>query len=253
MAGWLWVRPFLSSKATEPFAELVADYTKTHFNLSSSADSVDFTYVSVALYDAVMLYAHAATRVLSEGGDLADGEAVTKAVRSTSIDGMGGSVVSLDSSGDRVESYEVMNIVLLETSGVAQMDSVPVGVFNNSMLGTLKPYKAYERAVVWPGNAMEAPADCSREPSHAVEPIHFALLMPFSGAWDVGKRIAGAAAFAVERINADETLLPGRRLEYSWEDAGCSAPQGLAVMGELLGGASRVNAVIGSDAALCAR
>jgi ABC-type branched-subunit amino acid transport system substrate-binding protein len=66
-----------------------------------------------------------------------------------------------------------------------------------------------------------------------------------SGSWDGGKRVAGAAALAVERVNADKTLLPGRRLEYGWADSGCSAQKGLAAMGELLGGASKVDAVIG--------
>ena len=79
----------------------------------------------------------------------------------------------------------------------------------------------------------------------ADQPIHFALLMPMSGSWDGGKRVAGAAALAVERVNAEKALLPGRRLEYSWADSGCSAQQGLAAMGELLGGASKVDAVIG--------
>ena len=66
-----------------------------------------------------------------------------------------------------------------------------------------------------------------------------------SGSWDVGKRISGAAALAVDRINADKALLPGRRLKYDWADSGCSAQQGLAAMGELLRGAHRVDAVIG--------
>ena len=74
-------------------------------------------------------------------------------------------------------------------------------------------------------------------------PIHFALLMPFGGSWVFNG--AGAAALAVERVNADKTLLRGRRLEYSWADSGCSAQQGLVGMGKLLGGASRVDAVIG--------
>ena len=69
--------------------------------------------------------------------------------------------------------------------------------------------------------------------------------MPLSGSWDGGKRVAGAAALAVERVNADKTLLPGRRLEYGWADSGCSAQEGLEAMGELLGGASTVDAVIG--------
>ena len=87
----------------------------------------------------------------------------------------------------------------------------------------------------------------------AEEPIHFALLVPFSGAWNGGHRIAGAAALAVERVNADKSLLPGRWLEYRYADSGCNAKQGLAAMGELLGGVSRIDAVIGPDAALHAR
>ena len=79
----------------------------------------------------------------------------------------------------------------------------------------------------------------------AVPPIHLALLMPFSGWWDGGTRIAGAAGLAVERVNADKALLPGRRLEYSWADSGCSAQQGLMAMGELIGGPSKVDALIG--------
>ena len=65
-----------------------------------------------------------------------------------------------------------------------------------------------------------------------------------SGSWDSGRKTAGAAALAVERINADKTPLPGRRLEYSWADSGCSAQQGLAAMGELLAGVTKVNAVL---------
>ena len=79
----------------------------------------------------------------------------------------------------------------------------------------------------------------------AEESIHFALLMPMSGSWDVGKLVAGAAALAVQRVNSNRDLLPGRRLGYSWADSGCSAQQGLAAMGSLLRKASRVDAVIG--------
>ena len=46
--------------------------------------------------------------------------------------------------------------------------------------------------------------------SCADEPIHFALLVPFSGSWKA-HRTAGAAELAVERVNADKALLPGRR------------------------------------------
>ena len=66
-----------------------------------------------------------------------------------------------------------------------------------------------------------------------------------SGKWAGGAEIAGAAALAVERVNADNTLLPGRSLEFSWEDSGCSGNQGLTAASKLLGEASRISAVIG--------
>ena len=74
--------------------------------------------------------------------------------------------------------------------------------------------------------------------------IHFALLLPLTGSWSGGSKVAGAAAIAVETVNADTTLLPGHVLEFSWADSGCSAKQGLAAMGELMG-QSKISAVVG--------
>ena len=93
----------------------------------------------------------------------------------------------------------------------------------------------------------------------ADEPIHFALLFPTTGAWQLttytnhsagtlvagGFLVAGAAALAVEQVNVNKSLLPGRVLRFSWADSGCSAKQGLAAMGQLLQGKSRIDAVIG--------
>jgi hypothetical protein len=101
-----------------------------------------------------MLYAHAATKVMVEGGDVRDGNAVTATVRNTTIEGVGGTAVALDSNGDRIDSYELMNFVL-EAGNV--MRSVAVGMFNN----TLGEYKAYSPAVVWPGGTIVVPADYS--------------------------------------------------------------------------------------------
>ena len=152
VAGWLWFRPFLASDM-QTFAKQVSDYSKSHFNITVSPDSVNLAY-SASLYDAIMLYAYSATRVLSMGGNLRDGEAVTAAMRNTTIEGVGGTAVALDSNGDRIDSYEVMNYVL-EEGGV--MRSVAVGMFNS----TIWQYKAYERTVVWPGrgSTTEVPAD----------------------------------------------------------------------------------------------
>ena len=66
-----------------------------------------------------------------------------------------------------------------------------------------------------------------------------------SGIWYAGLWVAGAAALAVDQVNADKTLLRGRVLEYTWANSGCSAKQGLAAMGELLAGESRIDGVIG--------
>ena len=150
MIGWLYFRQFLAFDM-QTFAEEVSKYSKSHFDIAVSPDSVDLPF-SAALYDEVMLYAHAATKVLSKGGDLQDGTAVTEVVRNTTFEGIGGTAVALDSQGDSITSYEVMNFVL-EAGDV--LSSVAVGMFNS----TLQQYKAYDRAVVWPGNATLAPRD----------------------------------------------------------------------------------------------
>ena len=149
MAGWLFFRPFLVSEM-QAFAKQVSIYSKLHFEVASTADSVNLMF-SAALYDAIMLYAHGATTVMSKGGDLRDGKAVTAAVRSASFTGVGGTLVVLDRKGDRIESYEMINYLLKEGD---VMSSVAVGIFNS----TQRQYKAYERAVVWPGGG-DAPND----------------------------------------------------------------------------------------------
>ena len=81
----------------------------------------------------------------------------------------------------------------------------------------------------------------------AEEPIHFALLVPMTSAGMVqwGPKIIGSAALAVTRVNADPTLLPGRVLQFSWADSGCSPQQALAAMGKMLRGERTISAVIG--------
>ena len=94
MQGWLALVQFIPS-VPEEFAKQVSDYSKSHFNLTLNSDSVDLGY-SAALHDAIMLYAHAVTKVMSDGGNLQDGEAVTAAVRNTTFTGVGGTLVSLN-------------------------------------------------------------------------------------------------------------------------------------------------------------
>ena len=114
------------------------------------ADTVELTY-SVALHEAIMLYAHAATKVLSEGGDIQNGLAMTAAVQSTVFEGVGGSMVHLDNHGDRIETYEVMNYVVGKDG---EIDSMLVGMWDQ-----LQQYTVSERAVQWPGNVTEVPVD----------------------------------------------------------------------------------------------
>ena len=74
--------------------------------------------------------------------------------------------------------------------------------------------------------------------------IYFALLLELQGpVYTPGT--AGAAALAVETVNADNSLLAGRVLEYSWADAECRAQQGLKAMGAMLRAESRISAVVG--------
>ena len=150
--GWLYLRPFLPSEGMQAFAKQVSDYTKLYFNVTTSPELVDLTY-SVALHDAVMLYAHAATKVLSEGGSLQDGHAVTAAVRSTTFKGVGNRTVALDENGDRIESYEMINYLLGTDSA---MYSVPVGLY----IGARQQYQPVGEAILWPpGDVLEPPTD----------------------------------------------------------------------------------------------
>ena len=73
------------------------------------------------------------------------------------------------------------------------------------------------------------------------------LLLPVTGSWRGGRTIAGAAALAVQRINADSSLLGGMRVEYAWADAGCGVKSGVDAQAMLLG-SNRLDAVIGPGA-----
>ena len=143
MSGWIYFIPLLSEGTQAFAAEQVKDYSKSHFGISS--DSVDLPS-AVMLYNAVMLYAHAATAVQMEGGDLHDGQAVTAAVRNTSFIGAGGGVVALDEQGDRLGPYEIMNYL-------SEVKSVAVGMY------IMGQYKATKTGVLWPGGTTTVPAD----------------------------------------------------------------------------------------------
>ena len=161
VVGWLSIVPFSRPAGLRGFSEQVAAHSDS-FNVSLTAEEVDLPYAST-LYEAIMLYAHAASKTLSRGGDLHDGEAVTKALRSTSFIGIEATNVTLDQDGDRILSNAVLNFkpgtrFTLDDVGdifSAAVSGVMVGFYNS----TLGKYKAEDHAVVWPGRTLEAPLD----------------------------------------------------------------------------------------------
>ena len=66
LQGWLFFWRLLPSDGMQAFAEQVSDYTASSFNITLAPDSVDLT-LSAALYDAVMLCAHAGVVVPALG------------------------------------------------------------------------------------------------------------------------------------------------------------------------------------------
>ena len=153
LLGWIFFNVALPKQdQLEDFASDVKNLNRIVFNVTTDSKLSAHDEGLLALHDAIMLYAHAVTAMLSQGGDLRDGKEMTAAVRNTTFTGVGGSLVALDSNGDRVESYEVMNYVQGEGD---VMISVAVGMFNS----TQGHYRAYARQVVWPGNTLEVPTD----------------------------------------------------------------------------------------------
>ena len=104
MQGWLYPRPLLTFEGVQTFVEQVSKQTAFDFNTTVAANAVDFVH-SATLFDAILLYAHAATQVLLESGELHNGSAVAEATRSTTFEGAGSSSVVIDARGDRVVSY----------------------------------------------------------------------------------------------------------------------------------------------------
>jgi ABC-type branched-subunit amino acid transport system substrate-binding protein len=64
--------------------------------------------------------------------------------------------------------------------------------------------------------------------------LKIGLLLPITGSWKAGRTIPGAAALAVQAINADPSLLGGMRVEYVYVDAGFTAAAGTEAAFKLL-------------------
>ena len=96
------------------------------------------------------------------------------------------------------------------------------------------------------------PGSTSRQllqsPSHTsdelqpTEVVTIGFLHPMTGS-AAGKFFAGAATLAIADINADPTIMHGRRLDYIAVDSGCSSMKGVAAIHELLRADKRIHGV----------
>ncbi|XP_023931696.1 guanylate cyclase 32E-like [Lingula anatina] len=57
--------------------------------------------------------------------------------------------------------------------------------------------------------------------------VNLGVLIPWTGSWPAGRRSASAVIIAVEDLNADLIILPGRTVRFSWMDTNCNAHKGL--------------------------
>ena len=145
--GWLYIiTAQIKSAKLSRFYDDVRSYSEQHFDVSPS--SVDV--YAIALYNAVYLFAHAATRVLREGGDVKNGLAMVEAMRGVSFKGVLERSVELDENGFVFESYSIMNYLQWPDG---TMQSVEVGLYDSGKLD----FKIDE--VRWPGNASGVPVD----------------------------------------------------------------------------------------------
>jgi ABC-type branched-subunit amino acid transport system substrate-binding protein len=87
--------------------------------------------------------------------------------------------------------------------------------------------------------------DASREE----KVVRLGLLLPITG-WTEGRTILGAATLAINEINGHPNgLMQGRRLEFVYEDDGCSPMLGTTALSRLLEAKATkpIHAVIGAS------
>jgi ABC-type branched-subunit amino acid transport system substrate-binding protein len=74
--------------------------------------------------------------------------------------------------------------------------------------------------------------------------LKIGLLLALSGPWKAGRTIPGAAALAVQAINADPSLLGGMRVEFTFEDVGCRTYKAVTGVQNLLSD-TKIDAIFG--------
>ena len=77
--------------------------------------------------------------------------------------------------------------------------------------------------------------------------VRLGVPIPWSGTnWDAGPRFASGITIAVDKINADPTLLPGYNVSFVWGDSKCDEKASIGVMTDMLKNDQfPVNALIG--------
>ncbi|XP_015596279.1 guanylate cyclase 32E isoform X2 [Cephus cinctus] len=85
------------------------------------------------LYDAVMIYARAATEILEKGGDPRNGSAILSRIRNRSYHSVQGYDVFIDENGDAEGNFTVVSLLDdEEANGTIKMSLQPVGYFHYS-------------------------------------------------------------------------------------------------------------------------
>ena len=80
--------------------------------------------------------------------------------------------------------------------------------------------------------------------------LKIGLLLALSGPWKAGRTIPGAAALAVQAINADPSLLGGMRVEFVFEDVGCGTYAAVSGVQKLLSD-PKIDAIFGPGMESC--
>jgi ABC-type branched-subunit amino acid transport system substrate-binding protein len=154
--GWVYFEP--SNVASAAFFDRVRQQTQDRFpeppdGKPLSNESLSLTPFAANMFDAVLLYAMAASRHLHELSDgAAHGELMVEAMMNVSFDGQTGRV-ELDANGDMKESIRAINF-LLQSDGA--MHGKRVGVYN----AVGRQYTADpNRTIIWPGGTTSVPVD----------------------------------------------------------------------------------------------
>ncbi|XP_077977730.1 atrial natriuretic peptide receptor 2-like [Glandiceps talaboti] len=75
--------------------------------------------------------------------------------------------------------------------------------------------------------------------------IVLGLMIPWTGSWPVGRRIASAFLVALDEINNSTSILPNRTISFVWNDTQCNAMEGLREVVDLWTHVKPLHAIIG--------